>query len=193
VSTDGSAVRRGGSADVDAVAALYAAVAAEGRWIGAEAPVEWTPERRREWCQVVDDEARGAWFLAEDGGGRLVGYLTVFRSGAEHAEFAMAVDAEHRGAGVGGALLDAAVAWCRDLPLSKLSCQVWPHNGAALGLYRSRGFVVEGRLRRHWRRRNGQLWDAVLMGLVLDEQAPGSGLPDADVLRATPGGDGPAS
>jgi ribosomal protein S18 acetylase RimI-like enzyme len=95
----------------------------------------------------------------------------------------MAVAAPHRGLGVGGALLDAAIAWCRDAALSKISCQVWPPNGAALALYRSRGFLVEGRLRRHWRRRNGELWDAIVMGLVLDEHSPGFGLADAGVIR----------
>lgn len=179
----GFGVRRGGSADFDAVSALYSAVAGEGLWIGAQAPVEWTPERREAWCGTADDEARGAWFLADDGGGQLIGYLTVTRVGAERADFAMAVAAGYRGCGVGGALLDAAVAWCRGAALSKIGCQVWPHNGAAVALYRSRGFLVEGRLRRHWRRRTGQLWDALVMGLVLDEHSPGSGLPDADVIH----------
>ncbi len=175
-------VRRGGSADFDAVGDLYSAVAAEGLWIAAEAPVEWTPRRREAWCRAADDEAHGAWFLAEESGA-LVGYLAVLRGGAEHADFAMAVAAEHRGRGVGGALLDAAVAWCRATGLSKISCQAWPHNGAAVALYRSRGFLIEGRLRRHWRRRNGQLWDSIVMGLVLDEHSPGSGLDDAEVIR----------
>lgn len=175
-------VRRGSSADFDAVSALYSAVAAEGLWIGAEAPVEWTSQRREAWCRMADDEACGAWFLADDDVTQLVGYLAVTRVGAERADFAMAVAAAHRGLGIGGALLDAAVAWCRATALSKISCQVWPHNGAALVLYQSRGFLVEGRLRRHWRRRNGQLWDAIAMGLVLDEYSPGSGLADADQL-----------
>jgi hypothetical protein len=29
-------------------------------------------------------------------------------------------------------------------------------------------------LRRHYPRRNGQLWDAVIMGLILDKTSPGS-------------------
>lgn len=177
-------VRRGRSTDFDAVGAVYSAVAAEGLWIAAEAPVEWTSERSEAWRRTADDEDRGAWFLADDDAAQLVGFLAVIRDGAERADFAMAVAAAHRGRGVGGALLDAAVAWCRAAGLSKISCQVWPHNGAALALYRSRGFLVEGRLRRHWRRRNGQLWDAITMGLVLDESSAGSGLADADVLRA---------
>ena len=47
---------------------------------------------------------------------------------------------------------------------------MWPHNDAALGLYLSRGFVVEGRLRAHYRRANGQVWDAIVMGLILDPE-----------------------
>jgi len=31
-------------------------------------------------------------------------------------------------------------------------------------------------MRRHYRRRSGELWDAVIMGLVLDETSPGSSL-----------------
>jgi len=188
----GFSVRRGRSTDFDAVSALYSAVAAEGLWIGGEPPIEWTSQRREAWCRTADEEDRGAWFLAEDDAAQLVGYLAVIRGGAEHADFGMAVTADHRGHGVGGALLDAAVAWGREAALSKINCQVWPHNGAALALYRSRGFLVEGRLRRHWRRRNGQLWDVIVMGLVLDEDSPGSELADAEVgLRRTrpPGGD----
>jgi RimJ/RimL family protein N-acetyltransferase len=58
---------------------------------------------------------------------------------------------------------------------------VWPHNHAARGLYAKYGFVTEGTRRRQYRRRNGQLWDAVLMGLVLDESTPGG--PGADRRR----------
>jgi hypothetical protein len=45
-----------------------------------------------------------------------------------------------------------------------------------------RGFTVEGRLRRHFRRANGELWDVVTMGIVLDTQSPGSSYPDAENL-----------
>jgi RimJ/RimL family protein N-acetyltransferase len=178
----GFRVRRGSSGDFDLVSTLYTAVAAEGLWIGGELPVVWTSQRREEWCRVADDDERGAWFLAEGDAGELLGYLSVRRGGDEHADFAMAVAASHRGRGIGGGLLDAMVAWCRAASVSKINCQVWPHNGGALALYRSRGFVIEGRLRRHWRRRNGQLWDAVVMGLVFDEHSPGSGLADAQSI-----------
>jgi hypothetical protein len=39
----------------------------------------------------------------------------------------------------------------------------------------SRGFVIEGRLVRHYRRRQTrELWDSVIMSLVLDHTSPGS-------------------
>ena len=49
---------------------------------------------------------------------------------------------EVRGAGVGGLLLDAVVAVGNDLGAESVSLHVWADNGAALKLYRSRGFRV---------------------------------------------------
>mgnify|MGYP000948480023 FL=1 len=46
----------------------------------------------------------------------------------------------------------------------------------ALRLYEGMGFVQEGYLRRHYPRKTGELWDAVVMGLVLNEETPGSSL-----------------
>jgi RimJ/RimL family protein N-acetyltransferase len=46
---------------------------------------------------------------------------------------------------------------------------VWPHNDRAIALYARRGFVEEGRLVRHYRRRSGELWDAIIMGLPLSD------------------------
>ena len=51
-----------------------------------------------------------------------------------------------------------------------------------IALYRKVGFVIEGRRRRQYRRRNGELWDAVLMALVLDHASPGAPYADAERL-----------
>jgi RimJ/RimL family protein N-acetyltransferase len=75
---------------------------------------------------------------------------------------------------VGSALLEAAIAWARDVGAHKVGLQRWPHNARAAALYEKFGFEEEGRLVRHYRRKNGELWDAVIMGLVLDEETPGS-------------------
>jgi uncharacterized membrane protein YphA (DoxX/SURF4 family) len=51
---------------------------------------------------------------------------------------------------------------------------------AALALYTRAGFEVEGRRRRQYRRRHtGELWDSIVMGLVLDHTSPGSPHPDS--------------
>lgn len=173
-------VRPATPADVDAAVTLFADVAAEGRWIGRE--VVDRAERHAELTASLasPDSAQ----LVADAGGELVGQLGIVRRGYGVAELGMLVAAGWRGAGVGSALLADAIDWARQAGAHKIALQVWPHNEAALALYRKFGFVEEGRLRRHYRRLNGELWDAVVMGLVLDETSPGP--PPGDVSRPGP-------
>ena len=96
----------------------------------------------------------------------------------------MLVDGRHRGRGVGSALIDAAITWARAQGAHKMTLEVWRHNAAARALYGKFGFRDEGLLRRHYRRRNGELWDAVVMGLVLDKTSAGSQY-DEPALGAT--------
>lgn len=104
--------------------------------------------------------------------GALVGALGLeLRSG--DAGLGMQVAADYRGQGVGSALMEAAIGWARANDAHRLSLTVFPHNHAALALYAKYGFRTEGTLRRSIRRRNGELWDAIVMGLVLDKEAPG--------------------
>ena len=79
----------------------------------------------------------------------------------------MAVAREWRGRGVGSALMAAAIDWARERGLHKLSLGVWPHNTAAIALYRKFGFVEEGRKVKQYRRKSGELWDTIEMGLLL--------------------------
>lgn len=157
-------VRRCDAADFDEWFALFEQVAAEGTGIGAEAPVH------REYMRDSFDKeltSRSAVrFLAEIDG-VLVGDLGVRVAGGV-AELGMMVRDGHRGQGIGSALMDACIEWAREAGAHKVALQVWPHNEAALALYRKYGFEIEGRLVRHYRRRNGELWDAIPMGLLLD-------------------------
>ena len=156
--------------DFDAVFELFEAVAGEGRWIGAEAPVD--RDRRREHFVGTIEHRRSVTFVAELDG-RIVGDLFVARQFGI-AELGMLVRDGHRGQGIGSALMDACIEWCRSSGSHKVVLTVFPHNTAARALYRKFGFVEEGRLRRHYLRVNGELWDAITMGLVLDTTAPGS-------------------
>ena len=65
--------------------------------------------------------------------------------------------------------MEDCIEWARRESLHQMSLQVWPDNVAAIALYSKYGFVREGYLTKQWRRRNGELWDSVLMGLVLTQ------------------------
>jgi RimJ/RimL family protein N-acetyltransferase len=151
--------------DVDPVLELVVAVAAEGRWIAVEAPVDRQARRRRV-VENVEDPATIA--LVAEAGGELVGQLDLHLARYGVADLGMLVAAGWRGRGVGTALLAAGIDRARAAGAHKIALQVWPHNAAAIALYERFGFRREGLLARHYRRRSGELWDAVVMGLRLD-------------------------
>jgi len=141
------------------LALIFAAVADERDGIATEPP--------------VDVEARAAGWTLEGTlvavveGGELVGSIHVERSRHGFADVGMAIARDWRGRGVGSALLAAAIEWARERGLHKLSLSVFPHNAAAIALYKKFGFVEEGRRVKQLRRSSGELWDVVDMGLLL--------------------------
>ena len=151
--------------DVDELLDGYEAVAAERIHIAGEPPID-RDRRRAAWLETLDPSTPGTSFVAE-ADGRLVGHLGA--TGTGRVELGMWVLPDWRGRGAGTKLVEAAVAWAREGGAYKISLEVWPHNAAAIALYEKFGFEREGYLRKHWRRRNGELWDSVVMGLVLDE------------------------
>ena len=158
-------IREATLADVDALVAILVEVAGEGRWIATEAPVDVERRRRR----MADDvESDDAIVLVAEAGREAVGQLGLHLASYGVADLGMAVAAGWCGRGVGTALLVEAVDRARKAGAHKLALQVWPHNAAALALYERFGFRREGYLTRHYRRRSGELWDAVVMGLPLD-------------------------
>ena len=149
---------------------LYAEVAREGTWIGAEHPVDRERVLKR-WRKYLDNE-REAFFVAELDG-RIVGHANMKWVGA--SEVGMLVGSDHRRKGIGAALLTSCLAWARAAGVHKVELKVWPHNIAAVALYEKFGFEQEGYLTRHYRRQNGEIWDCIIMGL----QLPGPGVEQA--------------
>ena len=151
-------VRPAGEHDRRPVAQLFAAVAEERDGIAAEPP--------------IDVEARAA-SLRLDGTlvaiavDEVVGYLRVEASSFGFGEIGMMVARDWRGRGVGSALVAAAIEWGRENGLHKLTLSVFPHNEAAISLYRKFGFAEEGRREKQIRRANGEVWDLIEMGLQL--------------------------
>jgi ribosomal protein S18 acetylase RimI-like enzyme len=64
-------------------------------------------------------------------------------------------------------LVAAAIEGARNKGLHKLSLDVFAHNAAAIALYHEFGFVEEGRRVGQYRRSSGELWDSIVMGLLL--------------------------
>lgn len=155
-----------------------AALVALGREIGQE-PGGWlittsdwrSPGEERRYLKALRRYEHAAVFVAEDEGGELVGRLSIARdqhpASAHVADLGLMVAASHRRRGVGRALLEQAVRWAGDHGVTKLELHVFPHNEAAMRLYRSFGFEREGYRKRHYHRRDGYV-DAILMALQLD-------------------------
>ena len=142
------------------MAELYAAVAGERTGIAGEPPVDVDALASR-FASGPDGS------LVAVAGGRVIGMVSVEASRHGFGEIGMLVERGSRGRGVGGALLAGAQAWARDRGLHKLCLEVFPHNDAAIGLYRKCGFTEEGRRIRHYRRASGEYWDSIIMGRAL--------------------------
>jgi ribosomal protein S18 acetylase RimI-like enzyme len=107
-------------------------------------------------------------------GDRLIGHVNVQRERhpvTHHvASLSIAVAADARGRGIGRRLMEEAIAWAKRVGIEKLVLSVYPHNEAAISLYRSFGFVEEGRLARHSRKSYGYE-DEILMAVWIGSEA----------------------
>ena len=137
-----------------------AAVAAERDGIATEPPVD-IDERAATFAR----SASGSVVAVADG--QIIGMLHVQASRHGFGELGMLVHRDWRGRGAGSALVQAAVAWARGHGLHKLCLEVFTRNAPAIALYRKCGFAEEGRRPRQYRRANGELWDTIIMGLLL--------------------------
>ncbi len=152
--------------DIEAELDVLDAVGSEGRWLGIEVPFDRAARAGRIRDDLAHPEAYGAFVAESDG--KVVGYIGLRLAPYGVASVAMAILDGYRGQGVGTRLVEHGIGWAARAGAHKLSLEVWPHNERAIALYKKMGFTEEGRLRRHYRRRNGDLWDSVVMGLPLD-------------------------
>jgi RimJ/RimL family protein N-acetyltransferase len=145
-------------ADVEAALDLFAEVAAEGRWLATEAPVD----RREVRARWRDLRASGdGTLLVADDGVAPVGLAALV--GRTEPELGMLVRADRRRQGVGDALVLACIEWAKAHGARRVVLHVFPHNEGAIALYEKHGFVHRGMVRRSYRRKNGEQWDAYRM------------------------------
>ena len=152
------------AADVAEFLDLLELVAAERRYIGTEAPIDRAATRKR-FLERIESDRHGS-LLAVDRNGRIVGEIGL-KDMNGLIEIGMLVAPGQRARGIGSALLNAGLDWARARRAHKMTLQLWPDNKAARRLYAKFGFVEEGYLKRQWKRRNGDIWDAIVMGLEL--------------------------
>lgn len=139
---------------------IFESVAAEGRWIGAEAPIS------KDWfTKVVERYVHqpGRIALVAEVDVTPVGWITVEIVEGRTAELGMGVLKDHRALGVGTAMMGAAIDWARTHDVDHLTLDVFPDNEAAIGLYRKFGFSDVELKPGAWKRRNGDLWDLLAM------------------------------
>lgn len=145
-------------------------VAAEGRYIRTERLEAARRDFRRRFKDSWTDERAEIVALR---GGEVIGHLAISRepgTAIRHvATLGMSVRKEERGGGVGSALLAEALRWARWTGVEKISLSVFPHNRAAMALYRKFGFVQEGRLVGHTRKSYG-LEDEIVMARPVETE-----------------------
>jgi RimJ/RimL family protein N-acetyltransferase len=150
--------------DGSALARLFAAVRAEGRWLIT------TPG-------AIDDPSEGFWIsemirsaehlaLVAEADGDVVGNVLVStdrnRATAHTGTLAICIADGWRDVGIGSALVAGAQEWARERRLRKLALGVFPDNERAIAVYERAGFVREGLRRLQYR--SGDTWrDEVLM------------------------------
>ncbi len=164
---DGGAasIRSARPGDARALSRLVDAVAAEPpatllMMPGDISPREW---RRRIAAAAARDTSLAlcAWL-----GGRLVGNVIMAAdphpASAHVRMLGMCVARDSRRLGLGGALLETAVAWAVAHGAAKIELSVFADNAPALAFYERHGFVREG-LRRRQFVRAGEYHDEVLL------------------------------
>lgn len=150
--------------DTDAFVDNMWAVGAEGRWIGTEVPFD-RERRGRLFRESTLAPATGTFVAEVDG--QVIAHLGLLPTSYGTLELGMVIRDGFREMGIGTALMETGLPWARTTPAHKLELQVWPDNARAIRLYEKFGFDREGYLRQHYRRNDGSLRDAVVMGLLL--------------------------
>lgn len=128
-----------------------------------------TLEQEREFIALYLEPVNSTMLVAE-AEGQIVGMIGfkgyTLAEEAHSGEFGLSVAREHRGTGVGTALIEALIEWAPAHGISRIEVCSWSNNPRATALYGRCGFEEEGRLRRGIER-DGEKIDVIIMGRLL--------------------------
>jgi ribosomal protein S18 acetylase RimI-like enzyme len=135
----------------------------------ASRPDEIEDEAVRKKILDLADRGRGICLVAEHAG-TVVGHASLERlplAAMSHVvRLTIAVHEGHQRQGVGGALMSELLRWARSSPrVEKVELQVRSSNERAIALYRSLGFVEEGRKTRRLKFGPNEYVDDIYMAL----------------------------
>jgi len=129
-----------------------------------------TVEQEREYIRERDKNPRTLLICAEVEG-RIAALCGArqngFRRYAHQAEVGITVYKVYWGLGLGRALTQFVIDWAPTVGLRKLGLRVFEDNHKAIALYRSLGFVEEGRIKDDVLRVDGRYSDTIVMGLFV--------------------------
>ena len=98
-------------------------------------------------AQILLSKRRTHTFLAWDRS-KAVGYVSIifakFRKFQGNAYLTIAVSASHRNQGIGSQLMDTAESFAKSLGKRRMELEVFGKNTKAIGLYKKRGYIIEG-------------------------------------------------
>jgi ribosomal protein S18 acetylase RimI-like enzyme len=167
---DARSIREARREDAPLLAAAERAIASvPGRL--ASRPDEIDDDAVRKKILDLDDRGRGIYLVAEHAG-TVVGHaflepLPFSLAATSHVvRLLIAVHEGHQRQGVGRALINELLRWARSNPrVEKVELQVRSSNESAIALYRSLGFVEEGRKTRRIKIGPNEYLDDVYMAL----------------------------
>lgn len=154
--------------DAEAVLAIQNSVISEGEYlITVTQEFNKTPAQQREWIQKLLENDRETLIVAE-ANGEVVGWIVFLSQNrlrlAHTGSFGMMILKNYRGMGIGKMLLKALLDWAERNPLiEKVSLGVFSTNHRAISLYKSMGFVEEGRKIKEIKLNENEYVDDILM------------------------------
>ncbi len=161
-------IRTGKLEDAESVLNLQNSVISEGKYLmTVSEEFKKTPGQQREWIQGLLENEKETLIVAEING-EVVGWIAFLsqnRKRLSHTgSFGMMISKSYRGMGIGKMLVKALLDWAEQNPLiEKVSLGVFSTNHRAISLYKSMGFVEEGRKIKEVKINESEYVDDILM------------------------------